>query len=239
MTDRKILLDTETTGFYPKQGDKIVEIAALELFDDKDLGASFHFYLNPQREIPYDSIKIHGITNEKVVDCPTFKDIAKQFLDFIGDSKIIAHNASFDRDFINAELHNAGFSMIDPSYYIDTLAMARKKFNSNRNNSLDDLCKKFNISLESRKDFHGAMIDIELLSQVYMNLISGQNNIFKEEDSGLMMAGKNSSFTINNKLNQVIYSVKDFPTRSFPINSTEEKNHMDFIQNIKNSIWNK
>ena len=231
MTNRKILLDTETTGFYPKNGDKIIEIACLELFDDKTIGESFHYYLNPNRDIPYDSIKVHGITNEKVKDCPIFADIAQDFLDFIADSQIIAHNANFDMDFVNNELHLVGLLTLANSRFIDTLAMARKKFNSNRGNSLDDLCKKFNINLDSRKDFHGAMIDIELLSQVYINLIAGQDNIFNDEtDSKKILSNKS--------FDNVVYSVKNFPIREFNLSKEQLENHHNFIKNIKNTLWN-
>jgi DNA polymerase-3 subunit epsilon len=231
MINRKILLDTETTGFYPKNGDKVIEIACLEIFDDKSIGESFHYYLNPNRDIPYDSIKVHGITNEKVKDCPIFADIAQDFLDFIADSKIIAHNANFDMDFINHELQLVGLLALDSSRFIDTLAIARKKFNSNRGNSLDDLCKKFNISLNARKDFHGAMIDIELLSQVYINLIAGQNNIFNNEDEEKKTLAQQS-------FDSIAYGVKNFPIREFKLSNNEIENHNNFIKNFKNTLWN-
>ncbi len=233
MQNRKILLDTETTGFYYNKGDKIVEIAAIELFDDQHLGKSFHYYLNPQREIPYDSIKIHGITNEKVANCKIFAEIAVDFLQFVGDSKIIAHNANFDRDFINEELKNSNQQTIENNRFIDTLDMARKKFATNRGNSLDDLCKKFSISLESRKDFHGALIDVELLAKVYYHLILGQNNIFNDSKENY----DNSKLFNQKEDNLIKYDASYFSYRSFNLLENEVNLHNDFLNKIKNHMW--
>jgi DNA polymerase-3 subunit epsilon len=170
---RKIILDVETTGFKAIDGDKIVEIACIELFDDKTLGKEFHYYINPKREIPRESTAIHNITNEMVADKPTFAEIAGSLVEFIGNSKIIAHNANFDKGFINHELNLANFPMFANEQFIDTLVLAKNKFPTLKN-SLDALASRFNISLKSREGGHGALIDIKLLAEVYKNLINDQ-----------------------------------------------------------------
>lgn len=170
--NRKIILDVETTGFSYADGDKVVEVACVEFFNDTDFGKEFHYYINPQRNIPDESARIHGITNQKVENSPIFKDIAQQLVDFIADSPIIAHNAEFDRGFINGELKDAiNFAGYPKSQCIDTLVLAKQKFPALKN-SLDALASRFNIDLSAREEFHGALIDVRLLGLVYTKLIN-------------------------------------------------------------------
>ena len=180
---REIIFDTETTGFnpYSNQGDKndrIVEIGAIEVIDLKPTGKVFHHYINPERSIPDEVVKIHGIDDEKVKDCPTFDKIAQKWLDFVGDdAKLVAHNAKFDMKFINAELIWAGKSGIQNERVVDTLPMARQTF-PGQQATLDALCKNFSID-NSARTYHGALLDSELLLDVYIELRGGKQRGFE------------------------------------------------------------
>ena len=169
---REIVFDTETTGFDAKGDDRITEIGCIEIIDLLPTGESFHAYLDPQRDVPAKVTEITGLTREFLDGKPLFKDVAQEFLDFIGDSQLIAHNADFDRGFVNESLIRAGFDPIPTSRFTDTLRIARAKFPGSPA-SLDALCKRFDVSLASR-DKHGAIIDSELLAQVYLELKGGR-----------------------------------------------------------------
>lgn len=227
MSNRKILLDVETTGFYYDKDDKIVELACIEIFDDRDMKGEFHVYINPQRNIPDEVIKVHGISNETVKDSPIFANVVEDFLKFVGDCEIIAHNAKFDMSFVNAELKKIGKEIIAPSKFIDTLKLAQAKFPGQRNR-LDDLCKRFNIDLESRKDYHGALIDTRLLGEVYTKLVSGQKSIFE---------GAFSSTEAVNITKITSYDNANFQYRSFDLLESEKENHFKFIEKINKSKW--
>ena len=162
---REIVLDTETTGLSPKNGDKIGSIGAVELIDGK-VGGSFYMEIDPLRPIPPEVSAIHGLTNEKLKDKPAFFEVAPAFLEFIGDAPLVIHHARFDMGFLNAELTAAGFEPIAEDRIIDTLPMAKRLFPEERVN-LDALCKKFNISVKERF-FHGASLDARLLASVYL-----------------------------------------------------------------------
>ncbi len=169
---REIVFDTETTGFDAKGADRITEIGCIEVIDWLPTGEQFHAYLDPQRDVPEKVVEITGLTTEFLRGKPLFKDTAQAFLDFVGDSTLIAHNARFDEGFINAELERAGFQPLPSSRFKDTLKMAHAKFPGSPA-SLDALCKRFDISLSSR-DKHGAIIDSELLAAVYLELNGGR-----------------------------------------------------------------
>ena len=171
---REIVLDTETTGFEPKQGHRMVEIACVELQDFLPTGRSFHVYIDPERDMPPEAEKVHGLSTAFLTGKPKFAhpEVAEAFLDFVGDAFLIAHNAGFDRNFVNFELEKCGRAIIPEPRWIDTLALAQKRF-PGMYNSLDALCKRFNISLAEREK-HGALIDAKLLASVYLELQGGR-----------------------------------------------------------------
>lgn len=169
---REIVLDTETTGLDPNDGHRVIEIGCVELLDHFPTGKSFQRYLNPERDMPPDAQCIHGITTEFLMDKPRFAEIVEEFLEFIGDSPLIIHNASFDLKFLNSELHRTARKPIPFARAIDTIDMAKSKYPGSRY-SLDELCKRFNIDLTSRS-LHGALLDSELTAQVYLELIGGR-----------------------------------------------------------------
>ncbi len=171
---REIVLDTETTGFEPHLGHRLVEIAALEIEDFLPTGRSFHAYIDPERDMPVEAERVHGLSAAFLKGKPRFADpeIAHAFLDFVGDAPVIAHNAAFDRAFVNWELGLAGLGEIPEPRWIDTLALARRRF-PGMQNSLDALCKRFKISLSEREK-HGALIDARLLAAVYLELCGGR-----------------------------------------------------------------
>lgn len=173
---REIVLDTETTGFDPQQGDRIVEIGAVELFNHMPTGETYHQYINPERAMPQGAFEVHGLGDEFLRDKPLFANVAQAFLDFIGDSKLIIHNASFDMKFLNAELSKVNLPKIPMEQALDTLAIARKKFPGSPA-SLDALCRRFNIDNASRT-LHGALLDSEILAEVYLELIGGRQPDF-------------------------------------------------------------
>lgn len=169
---REIVFDTETTGFDAKGDDRITEIGCIELMDYLPTGKTFHQYCDPLREVPERVVEITGLTTEFLTGKPLFKDIAQDFLDFIGDAPLIAHNSDFDRGFVNAELMRADFKPISDERFVDTLKMARAQFPGSPA-TLDALCKRFDISLASR-DTHGAITDSILLAEVYLELSGGR-----------------------------------------------------------------
>jgi DNA polymerase-3 subunit epsilon len=169
---REIILDTETTGFDPKTGDRLVEIGCIEVVDFMPTGRSFHEYCDPLRDMPAEAEKVHGLSSAFLTGKPRFEAIADAFLEFVGDAPVIAHNAAFDRSFVNFELEKCGRPTLPEARWIDTLAMAKKRF-PGMYNSLDALCKRFKISLDSR-DKHGALIDAHLLAEVYLELQGGK-----------------------------------------------------------------
>lgn len=171
---REIVLDTETTGFEPKQGHRMVEIACVELQDFLPTGRSFHVYIDPERDMPPEAEKVHGLSAAFLKGKPKFAEaeVAEAFIEFVGDAALIAHNAGFDRNFVNFELERCGRPIIPEPRWIDTLALAQKRF-PGMYNSLDALCKRFNISLAEREK-HGALIDAKLLASVYLELQGGR-----------------------------------------------------------------
>jgi DNA polymerase-3 subunit epsilon len=169
---REIVFDTETTGLNPLGGDRIVEIGCVELFNRLPTGETFHVYLNPERYMPEAAFRVHGLSVEFLSDKPLFTDIAQDFIDFIGDAALVAHNASFDMGFINAELVRVNRPIIDSERVIDTLQIARRK-NPFGPNSLDALCQRYNID-NSKRTKHGALLDSEILAEVYIELTGGR-----------------------------------------------------------------
>lgn len=171
---REIVLDTETTGLEPSQGHRIIEIGCLELNNRTPTGAKYHVYINPQRDVPEEAQKISNLSTEFLQDKPLFADIVDGFIEFIADSPLVIHNAEFDIKFLNSELGKVRRPALPLARTIDTVHIARKKFPGSPA-SLDALCRRFNISLDERKSKgHGAMLDVELLAQVYLELLGGK-----------------------------------------------------------------
>jgi DNA polymerase-3 subunit epsilon len=173
---REIVFDTETTGFEPSDGHRIVEIGLVELFEHFPTGKELRFYLNPEREVPIESQRVHGLSNDFLADKPLFAHVVDEFLEFIGDAPLVIHNASFDIKFINAELARVGRDPIPLHRAIDTIEIAKRKLPGVRY-SLDELCKRFAIDLTARTK-HGALLDCQLTAQVYLELIGGRQRGF-------------------------------------------------------------
>jgi DNA polymerase-3 subunit epsilon len=169
---REIVLDTETTGLSPQDGHRLVEIGCLELFNHVATGKTFHTYIDPERDMPDGAYQVHGLSTAFLRGKPKFAEIADEFLAFIGDDPLVIHNASFDMGFINWELKAAGRAPLPLSRAIDTLDIARKKFPGAQNN-LDALCRRFNVDNSGRTK-HGALLDSELLAEVYLELMGGR-----------------------------------------------------------------
>ena len=170
---REIVLDTETTGLDPEEGHRIVEIGCVELSNHVPTGNMYHQYVNPERDIPDDAQRIHKLGPEFLSSQPRFSEICDQLVEFIGDSRLIMHNAPFDMGFLNAEFAAAGVGPIAENRAVDTLEMARARF-PGVSNSLDALCRRFGIDNSTRVDAHGALIDAELLAAVYLELVGGR-----------------------------------------------------------------
>jgi len=169
---REIVLDTETTGLDPASGDRIVEIGCVELVNHLASGELFHCYINPERDIPEGAFRVHGLSKQFLSDKPVFADIGEAFLEFIGEDKLVIHNASFDLGFLNSELERIGLPILRLARTIDTLALARHKF-PGAPASLDSLCRRFEID-NTERDLHGALLDAQLLAEVYLELLGGR-----------------------------------------------------------------
>jgi DNA polymerase-3 subunit epsilon len=173
---REIVLDTETTGFDPAEGDRIVEIGAVELFNHMPTGRTYHQYINPERPMPKAAFEVHGLGDDFLRDKPVFRDVGQAFLDFVGTDKLIIHNASFDMKFLNHELAAIGLPKLPNNQAIDTLMIARQKFPGSPA-SLDALCRRFGVD-NSGREKHGALLDSEILAEVYLELIGGRQPDF-------------------------------------------------------------
>lgn len=169
---REIVLDTETTGFDPDTGDRIVEIGAIELMNYLPTGRHFHVYINPERDMPAEALDVHGLTSEFLADKPKFAEISRDFIDFVGQARLVIHNAPFDMKFLNWELRRAGHAALPMARALDTVALAREKF-PGAPVSLDALCRRWGID-NSGRTLHGALLDSELLAEVYLELIGGR-----------------------------------------------------------------
>jgi DNA polymerase-3 subunit epsilon len=226
---REIVFDTETTGFDPLTGDRLVEIGAVELINHVPTGRTYHQYINPDRDVPEEVVKVHGLTNEFLKDYPFFEKVAQDWVDFIGDDGIlVAHNATFDMKFINYELKRLGYDEYQWDRVVDTLEIAKNKFPGQRNN-LDVLCKRFGID-NSKRTFHGALLDAELLADVYLELLGGAEPTM---DLATSIDNKKNTSGSEIKLKREYRE-----PRRFVISEEEYNNHRSFLEtNIKNPIW--
>ena len=229
MQKRKLILDTETTGLN-FENDRIIEIGIVELIDDVLTQNYFHEYVNPNKDISLSAQKVHGISNEFLIDKPTFNNIVEKFLDFIKDDAIIIHNAEFDTKFLNKELQNCGLSIIK-NPIIDTIKIAKKEFPGQAVN-LDSLCKKLNV-INTRQNFHGALLDANLLSKVYLKLTTGKQENLDFIDIKLANLNNNKD-AINIKESFLVPREK-----LMNLSDYEKQKHKSFTAQMKNSLWNK
>lgn len=224
---REIVLDTETTGMDPVKGDKLVEIGCVELMNLLPTGRYYHVYINPERDIPAEATAVHGIKNEDVKDKPVFGEIVGDFLDFIGDARLVIHNAEFDMKFINAELRTFGFPSIDNRRVLDTLRMAREKFPGSPAN-LDALCRRFGIDNSSRT-YHGALLDSQLLAEVYLELLGG-----RQQGLGIQLAPKEQAAAESEAAERIYREPRDFPPSEEEITAFDK-----MLGAMKDPLWRK
>lgn len=222
---REIVLDTETTGVDPASGHRIVEIGCLEIIDGIKSGEFFHTYLNPERDMPPEAERIHGLTLAFLQDKPVFAETVDMFLDFIGDAPLVIHNAAFDLRFINAELERLGFPTLPMGRAIDTVTLARKKFPGSPAN-LDALCKRFGIDLSARTK-HGALLDAELLAEVYVELLGGKQAALALD----MLANAAGSAEASVQERTIL------TPREFSASMEELKAHERMLTKLKNPLW--
>jgi DNA polymerase-3 subunit epsilon len=220
---REIVLDTETTGFDPLQGHRMVEIGCIELFNHMPTGNEFHRYMNPERDMPAEAEAVHGLSVAFLSDKPLFASFADDFLAFIGDSPIIAHNAGFDMNFVNAELKRCGKMGLSNDRAIDTVTLARRKF-PGAQASLDALCRRFQIDTSARGK-HGALLDAQLLSKVYLELVGGR-------EPGLALAASETVVIDVQVQERTVRAPRDHAP-----SAEELAAHHIFIATLKNAIW--
>lgn len=223
---REIVFDTETTGLDPKSGHRIVELGCVELMNHLPTGNSFHRYVNPERDVPEEVVRVHGLTRDFLSNHPTFAEVVSDLLDFLGDAVIVAHNAPFDMAFLNHELGLLGFGPVPMSRVVDTVPLARRRF-PGAQASLDALCKRFDIDLSAR-DKHGALLDAQLLAEVYLELVGGRQPGL--ELMGGPGAGKGGG---NVKL---IEAIQREP-RPHAASVDELEAHAKAVAKIKNAMW--
>ena len=220
----EIVFDTETTGFDPHNGDRIVEIGCVEVENFLPTGRIYHQYINPERSMPPSAEAVHGLSAAYLKDFPTFAEIVGDFMDFVGDHKLVAHNADFDMRFVNYEIQKLGFKPYPRNRAIDTLALARKKFPGSPN-TLDALCKRFNVDNAGRVK-HGALLDAELLAEVYLELMGGRQ-------SGLSL--------VDDKAQKEALKLKrNFrDPRTHTASQEEQACHVKFVESLKEAHWSK
>lgn len=222
---REIILDTETTGLDPASGHRVVEIGCVEIIGGIRSGKFFHSYLNPERDVPDEVVRVHGLTTQFLQDKPIFAEKVEEFLEFIAEDMLVIHNAAFDMRFVNAELTRLGFPALPSSRAIDTVLLARQKF-PGAPASLDALCKRFEIDLSAR-DKHGALLDAELLAEVYLELTGGRQAALALE------AARDGNATASGLSSRQ----EALPARSFPPAPEELAAHAGLLEKIKNPLW--
>jgi DNA polymerase-3 subunit epsilon len=225
---REVVLDTETTGFDPEQGDRIVEIGAVELVNHLPTGRTFHVYLNPERTMPEDAFNVHGLSDAFLSDKPLFAAVAADFLAFVADARLVIHNAAFDMKFLNAELGWAELPPLPQDRAIDTLAIARRRF-PGAPASLDALCRRFGID-NSQRTLHGALLDSEILAEVYLELIGG-----RQPDLVLAPSGAAAKTGIAQRQSGPAIRPRALPPRLTP---EEDRAHAAFVATLgPDPLW--
>lgn len=228
---REIVLDTETTGLDPKSGDRIVEIGCVELLNHVPTGETYHQYINPERDMPAEAERVHGLSEEFLSGQPVFADIAADFVSFVGDAPLVIHNAAFDMGFINAELTLAGISEMPRDRAIDTVRMARRKF-PGAQASLDALCRRFGIDLSERA-LHGALLDAQLLAAVYLELLGGRQH-------GMDLAAEAAAVSAGVDAGESTVATGTSgrrEARAHAASGEELARHTEFLAKIKDPIW--
>lgn len=228
---REIIFDTETTGLSPLNGDRMVEIGCVELVNRVETGRTFHAYFNPGRSMPSEAEAVHGLSTIFLSDKPAFQDLCEDLLEFIGDSPLVAHNASFDFGFLNHELGNCGRPLICMTRMVDTLVLARQR-HPGAKHSLDALCTRFGVDRSLRVK-HGALIDAQLLAQVYVELRGGRQ-------IGLSLATESTTQALVSAAeDRIAIAVKMRPPRPHAPSPDELARHADFLAGIVDPIWRK
>ena len=221
---RSVLFDTETTGLEPLTGDRVIEIAAIELFNDLPTGNQFYALLDPERDIPMESTRVHGITNAHIEGKPKFAAVAEQMLEFFGDAPLVAHNAPFDFGFIDAELARVGRPKLARTRMVDTLVLAKARF-PGMPNSLDALCRRFEVDLSARTT-HNALLDCKLLAEVYVELTGGrQRGLVLETEQGLTFAQYEAPVSRT--------------VRVIEVSDEQKTAHEEFVAKLKEPVWRK
>src|SRR5438132_8919466 len=225
---REIVLDTETTGLDPLRGDRLVEIGCVEIFNRMPTGQTFHRHINPERDMPAEAFAVHGLSTQFLASKPLFAEVVDGFLEFIGDSPLVIHNASFDVSFINAELDRIKRPAIPRERLVDTLLLARRK-HPGVSNRLDDLCSRYAID-NSRRTKHGALLDAELLAEVYVDLVGARQ-------SQLLLASE-TRVTVSNGFGETPRRQREVPLTP-RITETDREAHRAFIATLGDKpIWN-
>jgi DNA polymerase-3 subunit epsilon len=234
---RELVLDTETTGLYHENGDRIVEIGIIELENHIKTGNFFHYYINPERKSDPKAEQVHGLSQDFLSNKPKFSDISEELVEFLADSRIIIHNALFDTGFLNSELIKCNLEELKEENILDTLNLARKKF-PGQSVSLDALCRKFGIDISNRK-IHGALKDAELLSLVYLELIGGKQISLSFLDTKII-ENESKKDVYGNIDIMKYYEKKLFKDiNNIDLNQIDYAKHKKFIKEIPNSIWDK
>lgn len=226
---REIALDTETTGLSPKSGDRVVEIGCVEMVNFVATGEVYHVYINPQRDMPEGAFKVHGLSEEFLRGHPVFADVIDDFLAFIGEDPLVIHNASFDMGFLNAELDRAGRPALPMDRAIDTVRMARQKF-PGAQASLDALCRRFSID-NSNRELHGALLDAQLLADVYLELKGGRQTGFGLEDEAPAEEDTEDTALIK------VETREKREQRNFAPSAEELARHEAFIGKLTDPLW--
>ena len=232
---RELVLDTETTGLDHENGHRIIEIGIVELENHLPTGNYFHYYLNPERDSDKKAQEVHGLSRDFLKDKPKFSEIADEFINYISNSKIIIHNASFDIGFLNAELTRCNMKELNDDLIIDTLVLAKRKF-IGQSVSLDALCRKYNIDLTGR-EIHGAIKDAKLLASVYLELIGGRQSKLDFEVKTEKISSAEEDHLFN--LDEYYKNTRLKKVNNLNINEDDYKLHLKSIRTIKNSIWEK
>ncbi len=227
---REIILDTETTGMDPSQGDRLVEIGCVEVMNFVPTGRTYHVYINPERDVPAEAVAVHGLTAAFLKDKPVFSQIYTDFLDFLAEGHLVIHNAEFDMKFINAELKKVGHKPVPEKRVTDTLKMARKKFPGSPA-SLDALCRRFSVD-NSGRDFHGALLDAQLLAEVYLELMGGRQHGLGLAQENAQSGGDDAHVSVQAQRQRIFREPR--PHAPSP---EELAAHEALLKDIKDPIW--